>query len=62
MMARAPTTAVIVGLLLAAVGLVAESRVVATSALGAMLVLLPAAAFMELFRGGAPTTRGGLEP
>ena len=58
MTARAPTTAVIAGLLLAALGIVAESGVVATVALGATLVLLPAALFMALVRGGAPMRAG----
>ena len=52
---RGPTIAVIAGLLLTALGIVAESQVVATVALGAALVLLPAAVFMELVRGSAPT-------
>jgi hypothetical protein len=52
---RGTTTAVIAGLLLAALGIVAESGVVAAVALGATLVLLPAAVLMELVRGGAPT-------
>jgi type IV secretory pathway TrbD component len=57
--ARGRATAVIAGLLLAAVGIVAESRVVASFALGATLVLLPAAVFMDLVRGDP---RRGLEP
>jgi hypothetical protein len=58
---RAPKTAVIAGLLLAAVGIVAESQVVATFALGATLVLLPAAVFTDLLRGGAPTRAGAVK-
>jgi hypothetical protein len=60
MTARGTTTAVIAGLLFAALGIVAESGVVATVALGATLVLLPAAVFMELVRRGAPTRAGAV--
>jgi hypothetical protein len=52
---RGPTIAVIAGLLLAALGIVAESQVVASIAVGATLVLLPTAVFMDLARGGAKT-------
>jgi hypothetical protein len=52
---------VIAGLLLAALGLVVESPVVATLALGGTLVLLPAAVLMELVRGGAPTRAGAVK-
>jgi hypothetical protein len=54
-MSRGPKIAVIAALLLAALGIVAESQVVAVFGLGAMLVLLPAAVFMDLVPGGAVT-------
>jgi hypothetical protein len=58
---RGPTIAVIAGLLLAGLGIVAESPVVATFALGMTLVLLPAAVFIDLLRGGAETRAGAVK-
>jgi len=55
---RAATTAWIAGLLVAALGIVAESRAIATVALTATLLLLPAAVFKDLVRGGAQTKAG----
>ena len=51
-------TAFMASLLFAALGVAAESRVVGTVALGLTLVLLPAAVFTDLIRGGAATRVG----
>jgi hypothetical protein len=48
-------TAVMAPRLVAALAVAAESRVVGTVALGLTLVLLPAAVFTDLIRGGAAT-------
>jgi hypothetical protein len=61
MMSRGPTAAVIAGLLLGALALIVESQAVSTLALGATLVLLPAAVVMELVRGGGPTRAGAVK-
>jgi hypothetical protein len=45
-------------LLFAAFAVAAESRVIGTVALGVTLALLPAAVYMDLVRGGAPTRVG----